>query len=42
MMVLKDDIKGAEYADMFGCQIGDWPIKYLGVPVSGSRLRVAD
>jgi hypothetical protein len=30
------------YAEIFGCQLGDWPIKYLGVPVCGSRLRVAD
>ena len=24
------------------CAVGDWPIKYLGVPVSGSKLRVVD
>jgi len=27
---------------MFNCAIGKWPIKYLGVPMSGSRLHVAD
>jgi len=30
------------YADLFNCQIGTFPIKYLGVPVSPSRLHVAD
>jgi hypothetical protein len=30
------------YAEIFNCQIGLFPIKYLGVPVSPSRLRVAD
>jgi hypothetical protein len=24
------------------CSTGQWPIKYLGVPVSGSRLHVKD
>jgi hypothetical protein len=42
MMVLHDDEKKLMYAEIFGCQLGDWPIKYLGVPVCGSRLRVAD
>ena len=27
---------------MFNCVIGSWPIKYLGVPVFGSRLHVMD
>jgi len=31
-----------KYADLFNCQIGTFPIKYLGVPVSPSRLHVAD
>jgi hypothetical protein len=30
------------YADLFNCQIGTFPIKYLGVPVSPSRLHVTD
>jgi hypothetical protein len=42
MMVLHDDEKKLMYAEIFGCRLGDWPIKYLGVPVCGSRLRVAD
>jgi hypothetical protein len=27
---------------MLNCATGTWPIKYLGVPVSGSRLHVVD
>ena len=42
IMVTEDDVNGLMYADMFGCQLGAWPIKYLGVPVCGSRLHVAD
>jgi hypothetical protein len=42
MMVLNDDEKKLIYSDIFGCQLGIWPIKYLGVPVCGSRLRVSD
>ena len=41
-MVSQDDNKSLEYSNMFNCAIGDWPIKYLGVPVAGSRLHVAD
>jgi hypothetical protein len=29
---------GLTYAEIFSCQIGSFPIKYLGVPVSPSRL----
>lgn len=32
----------AVYAEIFNCQIGTFPIKYLGVPVSPSRLHIAD
>ena len=31
-----------EYADIFGCQIGHFPMKYLGVPVSYSSLKGVD
>jgi len=27
-----------KYADIFNCQVGTFPIKYLGVPISPSRL----
>lgn len=33
---------GHVYADLFNCQVGLFPIKYLGVPVSPSRLKVSD
>jgi hypothetical protein len=36
MMVLHDDEKKMLYSNIFGCQLGDWPIKYLGVPVCGT------
>jgi hypothetical protein len=42
MMVLHDDEKKMIYSDIFGFQLGDWPIKYLGVPVCGTRLKVSD
>lgn len=30
------------YANMFGCQIGNFPMKYLGVPVSFRCLKNSD
>lgn len=30
------------YADIFNCHVETFPIKYLGVPVSPSRLHVCD
>lgn len=30
------------YAELFNCQVGDFSIKYLGVPVSPSRLYICD
>lgn len=42
MVVLHDDDKGNFHADMLNCQYGSWPIKYLGVPISCSRLHVED
>lgn len=40
LIVLHDDVKGPMYADIFNCQLGYWPIRYLGVRVGGSRLHV--
>ena len=37
-----EDDWATTYADLFNCQVGTFPIKYLGVPVSPSRLHVAD
>jgi hypothetical protein len=39
---LEDSVKLEIYADIFDCQMGFWPIKYLGAPVSGTRIRVKD
>ena len=41
-MVGEDEGKTLIYSEMFNCAMGVWPIKYLGVPVSGSRLHVKD
>ena len=37
-----EDNWASKYAEIFNCQIGTFPIKYLGVPVSPSRLHVID
>uniref|UniRef100_A0A0A9GMQ9 Uncharacterized protein n=1 Tax=Arundo donax TaxID=35708 RepID=A0A0A9GMQ9_ARUDO len=37
-----DNEIASTYADIFHCQVGNFPITYLGVPVSPSRLRVHD
>jgi hypothetical protein len=42
VMVSSDDQKEIEYADMMNCTTGHWPIKYLGVPMVGSRLHIKD
>jgi hypothetical protein len=31
-----------KYVELFNCEVGTFPIKYLGVPVSPSRLHVSD
>lgn len=41
-MVTEDSQKSLLFSDLFNCAIGSWPIKYLGVPVSGSKLHVMD
>ena len=42
IMINDEENWGQTYAELFNCQIGLFPIKYLGVPVSPSRLHVAD
>jgi len=42
ILVNSEDSKCAQYAELFNCQLGAFPIKYLGVPVSPSRLHVKD
>ena len=41
-MIYGDNMKHSLYAEIFNCQLGTFPIKYLGVPVSPSRLHVKD
>ena len=42
ILINEDDDKHLLYADLFNCQTGLFPIKYLGVPVGPSRLQVKD
>jgi hypothetical protein len=42
IMVSLDEHKSLLYSELINCATGSWPIKYLGVPVSGSRLHVKD
>jgi hypothetical protein len=42
IMISQDDKKSVQYSNTFNCAVGTWPIKFLGVPVSSSRIRVAD
>jgi hypothetical protein len=42
MLVGGDDNIVIGYADLFNCQTGLFPMKYLGVPISASRLHVVD
>jgi hypothetical protein len=42
LMINDEENWAAVYAEIFNCQMGTFPIKYLGVPVSPNRLHVAD
>jgi hypothetical protein len=42
IMVSSEEQKALLYSEMINCATGSWTIKYLGVPVSGSRLHVKD
>lgn len=42
ILINGDENKCIKMADLFNCQIGFFPIKYLGVPVSPSKLHVKD
>jgi hypothetical protein len=42
LVVGGDNITGAYYAELFSCQVGHFPMKYLGVPVSYATLRNSD
>jgi hypothetical protein len=42
LLIQSDDLKLQFYADLFNCQSGNWPIKYLGTPVCHRRTTVAE
>jgi hypothetical protein len=42
LLIQPDDLKLQCYADMFNCQTGNWPIKYLGTPVCHRRIIVTE
>jgi hypothetical protein len=42
LMILEDDTKQKFYAELFNCQRGSWPIKYLGTPVCARRTSVSE
>jgi hypothetical protein len=42
MMILPDDNKMQCNSELFNCQGGKWPIKYLGTPISARRHIVAE
>jgi hypothetical protein len=42
IMVSLDEQKTLLFSELINCATWSWPIKYLGVPVSGSRLHVKD
>jgi hypothetical protein len=42
ILIHGDEVKYEQMAGLFNCQIGCFPIKYLGVPVSPSNLHVKD
>jgi hypothetical protein len=41
-MIQPDDDKMHQYTELFKCQTGSWPIKYLGIPVCARRIKVAE
>jgi hypothetical protein len=41
IMVGGDNNLTLTYAEIFNCQVGLFPIKYLGVPISASRIQVS-
>ena len=39
VMISQDNEKSMLYAEMFNCAIGSWPMRYLGVPASGTIFK---
>ena len=42
LLINGDDDLNVQYADFFSCQTGSFPIKYMGVYVSPTRLHTRD
>jgi hypothetical protein len=42
LLVGGDNELAVKYVDLFNCQVGMFPIRYLGVPIATSRLHVVD
>ena len=42
ILIHGDDFLEIQYAELFNCQIGSFPLKYLGVSVSPGRLHTKD
>ena len=42
ILINGDEGKSLQYAELFNCQVGSFPIRYLGVPVGPGRLHVKD
>jgi mannosylglycoprotein endo-beta-mannosidase len=42
LMISHDEQKAISFTDIMNCSTGSWPIKYLGVHVSGSRIHVIE
>jgi hypothetical protein len=42
LLVGRDDNIAMTYAEIFNCQIGSCPLRYLGVPITSRRLHVVD
>jgi len=40
ILIHGDEFLNMQYADLFNCQNGSFPLKYLGAPVSPGRLHV--
>ena len=41
-MINGDADQEKQFSDLFNCQVGKFPIRYLGVPVSPSKLHLVD
>lgn len=42
ILINGDNLLAKQYSELFNCQVGKLPLKYLGVHVGGSRLHVSD